>query len=39
MLDKYCLECGESVPMNADECTNCSSVNLDIMDIDNDIVK
>jgi ribosomal protein L40E len=34
MLDKYCLECGESVPMDADKCEYCGSTELDVMDID-----
>ncbi|MGG3920406.1 zinc-ribbon domain-containing protein [Geobacillus thermodenitrificans] len=34
MIDKYCLECGESVEMEATSCHYCGSEQLDIMDID-----
>jgi RNA polymerase subunit RPABC4/transcription elongation factor Spt4 len=34
MIDKYCLECGESVDMEMKKCHYCGSEQLDIMDID-----
>jgi ribosomal protein L40E len=32
--DKYCLECGESVPVKARKCEYCGSKELDIMEIE-----
>jgi uncharacterized OB-fold protein len=34
MLDKYCLECGESVPFENQYCEYCGSDKLDIMEIE-----
>jgi RNA polymerase subunit RPABC4/transcription elongation factor Spt4 len=34
MLDRYCLDCGESVDKNAKKCDYCGSTDIDEMDID-----
>jgi RNA polymerase subunit RPABC4/transcription elongation factor Spt4 len=38
LIEKYCLECGETVPDDAKKCDYCGSDKLDVMDIDEDIV-